>query len=92
MNFRRGITPAVISALLLSGCSAPVTENSSPAPISAEETMETEQDTAETAQSAFEITAVRHLWAEYRSTHMITACFRKSMPPMMQISLTIPIV
>lgn len=57
MNFRRGITPAVISALLLSGCSAPVTENSSPAPISAEETAETEQDTAETAQASSENTS-----------------------------------
>lgn len=57
MNFRRGITPAVISALLLSGCSAPVTENSSPAPISAEETVETEQDTAETAQASSENTS-----------------------------------
>lgn len=57
MNFRRGITPAVISALLLSGCSAPVTENSSPAPISAEETAETEQDTAETAQATSENTS-----------------------------------
>ena len=57
MNFRRGITPAVISALLLSGCSAPVTENSSPAPLSSEETAETEQDTAETAHSVFEITS-----------------------------------
>lgn len=57
MNFSRGITPAVISALLLSGCSAPVTENSSPAPISAEETAETEQDTAETAQASSENTS-----------------------------------
>ncbi|CCY16979.1 unknown [Eubacterium sp. CAG:786] len=57
MNFRRGITPAVISALLLSGCSAPVTENSSPAPISAEETAETEQDTAETSQASSENTS-----------------------------------
>lgn len=57
MNFRRGITPAVISALLLSGCSAPVTENSFPAPISAEETVETEQDTAETAQASSENTS-----------------------------------
>lgn len=57
MNFRRGITPAVISALLISGCSAPVSENSSPAPISAEETTEPEQGTAETAQASFENTS-----------------------------------
>ena len=57
MNFRRGITPAVISALLLSGCRAPVSENVSPAPISAEETAESEQVTAETAQTVFETTS-----------------------------------
>ena len=57
MNFRRGITPAVISALLLSGCRAPLSENSSPAPISAEETADSEQATAETAQTAFETTS-----------------------------------
>ncbi len=57
MNFRRGITLAVISALLLSGCSTPVTENSSPASSFAEETAESEQDPAETAQSTFEITS-----------------------------------
>lgn len=57
MNFRRGITLSVISALLLSGCSAPVSESSSPAPISAKETTEPEQDTAATAQASIEITS-----------------------------------
>lgn len=57
MNFRRGITPAVISALLLSGCRAPVSGNSSPAPVSAEGAAESEQVTAETSHTAFEITS-----------------------------------
>lgn len=66
MNRRRGITLAVISALLLSGCSAPVSESGSPAPVSDEvrkpeptaeaplTTAVTEQPTAEAQQTTSE--------------------------------------
>lgn len=54
---RRCLSLAVISALLLSGCSTPGSENSSPAPLSSDVNQETEQDTAETTQATFQTTS-----------------------------------